>query len=62
MGLDEPFNTERGADLDEKTAEKVEQFIEDAEREGMTVTAGVPSKFGRKRLILTAEEKKATLE
>ena len=59
VGLDEPFDTERGADLDEETAEKVERFIEDAEREGMTVTASAPTKFGRRRLILIAEEKRA---
>ena len=61
VGLDESFDIEEGADLDEETAEEVERFIEDAEREGMTVGASVPSKFGRKRLILTAEEKRATL-
>ena len=61
VGLDESFDIEKGADLDEKTAEKVERFIEDAEREGLTVTASVPSKFGRRRLILIAEEKRAEL-
>ena len=46
MGSDEPFDMERGIDLDEKTAEKIEKFIEDAEREGMTVTSSCPPSSG----------------
>ena len=61
IGLDEPFDIEKGADLDEVTEKKVKKFIEEAEREGMRVTANVPSKFGRKRLVLIAEEKRAKI-
>ena len=61
VGLDEAFDLKEGTDLPEPVAKQIEGFISECDKLGGSSAGNVDAKFGRKRLTLICEAKKAEL-